>query len=79
MTSRSKLQDPLEDLAGAKVAILSRLRNVSAALSYLSPEMRADAGRAKIGTFAYLSTTQSKADNYGKSEGDTYDVSVQSV
>lgn len=37
------------------------------------------AGRAKIGTFAYLSTTQSKVDNYGKSEGDTDDVSVQPV
>ena len=79
MTSRSKLQAPYENLAGAKVAILSRLRNVSVVLSYLSPEVRADAGRAKIGTFAYLSTTQSKADNYGKSEGDTYDVSVQPV
>ena len=79
MTSRPKLQDPHEDLAGAKVAILSRLRNVSAALSYLSPEVRADAGRVKIGTFAYLSTTQSKADYYGKSEGDTDDVSVQPV
>lgn len=33
----------------------------------------------KIGTFAYLSTTQSKADYYGKSEGDTDDVSVQPV